>query len=55
MAGLHALPRYVAGRSALANEYDELKVALAKRFPDDRASYTLAKGRFIEKVLRGAE
>jgi GrpB-like predicted nucleotidyltransferase (UPF0157 family) len=40
---------------ALAKEYDSLKRALAAQFPNDRPSYTSAKGRFIERVLRGAD
>jgi hypothetical protein len=35
----------------LAREYHLLKLALAKRYPEDRGSYTSAKGSFIEKVL----
>lgn len=51
---------YLAFRGALlrdpelAKEYDLLKRALAARFPDDRPSYTAAKGEFIERVLRRA-
>jgi GrpB-like predicted nucleotidyltransferase (UPF0157 family) len=39
---------------ALTQEYDTLKRSLAEKYPDDRPSYTAAKGKFIEKVLRGA-
>jgi len=51
---------YLAFRDALssdqelAKEYDSLKRGLAAKFPDDRPSYTAAKGHFIERVLRGA-
>jgi GrpB-like predicted nucleotidyltransferase (UPF0157 family) len=38
----------------LVREYASLKIALAAKFPDDRPSYTNAKGQFIEKVLNGA-
>ena len=31
-----------------AREYDALKQELAQRFPDDRESYTAAKGEFIQ-------
>jgi GrpB-like predicted nucleotidyltransferase (UPF0157 family) len=37
--------------SELAAEYDELKRELARQFPDERAKYTEAKGRFIQRVL----
>jgi GrpB-like predicted nucleotidyltransferase (UPF0157 family) len=37
--------------AALAKEYDSLKRALAAQFPDDRRSYTSAKGEFIQRVL----
>jgi GrpB-like predicted nucleotidyltransferase (UPF0157 family) len=52
---------YLAFRNAflsdaeLAKEYDSFKRVLAAQFPDDRRSYTGAKGEFIERVLlRGA-
>jgi GrpB-like predicted nucleotidyltransferase (UPF0157 family) len=51
---------YLAFRDALladeelAKEYDSLKRALAAKCPNDRPSYTNAKGQFIERVLRGA-
>lgn len=38
----------------ILKKYDSLKRALAHKFGDDRASYTYAKGQFIESVLRGA-
>jgi GrpB-like predicted nucleotidyltransferase (UPF0157 family) len=38
----------------LVREYTALKIALAAKCPDDRSSYTNAKGQFIEKVLNGA-
>jgi GrpB-like predicted nucleotidyltransferase (UPF0157 family) len=41
--------------SALAREYHLLKLALAKRYPEDRGSYTRGKGAFIEKVLHHEE
>ncbi len=50
---------YLAFRDALlsderlAKEYDSLKRALAAEFPDDRPSYTAAKGQFVEEILRG--
>lgn len=48
---------YLAFRNALltdeklAKEYDSLKRALAAQFPNDRPSYTRAKGQFIARVL----
>jgi len=38
--------------AALAAAYAGLKVALARRHPADRASYTAEKAAFIERVLR---
>jgi len=35
----------------LAREYDSVKRALAEKFPEDRRSYTSAKGEFIGRVL----
>ncbi len=52
---------YLAFRDALradaelAREYHLLKLALAKRYPEDRGSYTREKGAFIEKVLHHEE
>jgi GrpB-like predicted nucleotidyltransferase (UPF0157 family) len=52
---------YLAFRDALradaelAREYHLLKLALAKRYPEDRGSYTRGKGAFIERVLQHAE
>ena len=37
----------------LAKEYEELKVSLADRFPDDREAYTEGKGEFIRHALSG--
>jgi GrpB-like predicted nucleotidyltransferase (UPF0157 family) len=52
---------YLAFRDALradaelAREYHLLKLALAKRYPEVRDSYTRGKGAFIAKVLHHAE
>ena len=35
----------------LARAYDQLKRSLAAEFPNDRRSYTSAKGKFVERVL----
>lgn len=35
----------------LANEYKKLKLELAKKYADDRKSYTSKKGEFIQKIL----
>lgn len=37
----------------LRRTYADLKKLLARRYPEDRAAYTDAKGRFIQSVLRG--
>lgn len=44
--------RLLADRE-VARRYEILKVALAGRFPDDRASYTGAKSAFIAGVIAG--
>jgi GrpB-like predicted nucleotidyltransferase (UPF0157 family) len=36
---------------ALAAAYADLKAAVARRYPTDRASYSAAKAAFIERVL----
>ena len=40
---------------ALAAEYAALKRALSARYPEDRASYTEAKGAFIARVLAATD
>lgn len=45
--------RLLADRD-VAGRYEAMKVALARRFPDDRASYTKAKAAFIAGVVAGA-
>jgi GrpB-like predicted nucleotidyltransferase (UPF0157 family) len=37
----------------LAVQYDEVKRALARQYPDERAKYTEAKGKFIQSVVHG--
>lgn len=39
---------------AAARRYEARKMALAARFPNDRASYTKAKATFIAGVLAGS-
>jgi GrpB-like predicted nucleotidyltransferase (UPF0157 family) len=39
------------GHSDVAKQYEDLKIKLALKFPEDRNSYTWAKTDFIEKVL----
>ena len=39
---------------AIARHYEARKMALAARFPNDRASYTKAKAKFIAGVLAGS-
>ena len=41
-------------RPALRDEYAALKLALAERFPHDRASYTSGKDDFVARVVAGA-
>jgi len=41
-------------RPDIAARYSRLKQVLADRFPTDRASYTVCKGRFVQAVLRRA-
>ncbi|HVD60182.1 MAG TPA: GrpB family protein [Gemmatimonadaceae bacterium] len=38
--------------AAMAREYSELKLELARRFPNDRPSYIEGKTAFVERVLR---
>ncbi len=38
----------------LASEYEQLKIALAKKYPANRARYTDEKQQFIHRVLREA-
>ena len=37
-----------------AQEYNDLKLSLAHRFPDDREAYTSGKETFVERILREA-
>lgn len=45
---------YLQANPVAAGEYRDLKRELARRFPGDRASYTVGKARFIERVVRSA-
>ena len=36
---------------ALAHEYEDLKVRLAREFPEDRDAYTEAKAHFVERIV----
>lgn len=39
------------GNQALSDEYANLKMGLAKQFPDDREAYTQGKTPFVQRVL----
>jgi len=41
--------------SALAREYEDLKVRLAREYPEDRNAYTDAKANFVARVVKGTE
>lgn len=43
--------RYLNEHIEYAKEYNDLKVELALQYPDDRNTYTEAKGEFIEKIV----
>jgi GrpB-like predicted nucleotidyltransferase (UPF0157 family) len=45
---------YLRKEPAMAAEYSEVKVGLAKQFEFDREAYTDAKGPFIQRVLAAA-
>ncbi|WP_232820527.1 GrpB family protein, partial [Halorussus litoreus] len=45
---------YLRANPEVAAEYGQLKRELAETYPDDRASYTEAKGEFVERVLAEA-
>lgn len=46
---------YLRSHPEVASSYDQLKIALAARFKDDREAYTEAKAPFIADVLRRAD
>lgn len=41
--------------SALAREYEDLKLRLARQFPEDRDAYTDAKADFVAHVVQGTQ
>ena len=43
---------YIRENIKLKNAYEDLKLALAKKYRNDRESYTNAKTEFIEKVIK---
>ncbi len=45
---------YLNTYPAVANEYSEVKVSLAERFPDDRNAYTDGKDATVSRILRDA-
>lgn len=53
---LEALQRdYLNTHEEQAKEYSDLKEHLAKKYPEDRTSYTNGKGALIEQILRMAD
>ena len=40
---------------ALAREYEDLKLLLARQFPEDRNAYTDAKADFVARVVQGTQ
>ena len=47
--------RYLRSHPEVAREYEQLKIKLAKKFPNDRQKYTAGKDPFIKNVIKGAE
>ena len=45
---------YLRAHPEVAEEYGELKRELARKYPEDRESYTAGKDRFIEQVIESA-
>lgn len=46
---------YLNANPAAAREYEAVKEALARRFPNDRGAYTDGKGETVARLLRDAE
>ena len=46
---------YLNENQEKANEYSNLKIALAKKYPNDRIAYTQAKSKLIEEILKSAD
>lgn len=42
---------YLNNNSVIAKEYENLKLDLAKQFPDNRSKYTASKENFVEQIL----
>jgi len=42
---------YLLQNPSIANEYEQLKIALAEQFKDDRRQYTAAKEAYVENIL----
>jgi GrpB-like predicted nucleotidyltransferase (UPF0157 family) len=41
---------YLINNSAVAKEYETLKLTLAEKYPNDREAYTASKTEWIEKI-----
>jgi GrpB-like predicted nucleotidyltransferase (UPF0157 family) len=46
---------YLIQNSRVAEEYQDLKLSLAREHPDDRVAYTQAKTAFIERITEQAK
>ena len=45
---------YLNAHRDKAEQYSELKIKLAKEYPEDRIAYTEEKSKFIENILNEA-
>ena len=45
---------YLNANEDKANEYSDLKIKLAKKYPNDRIAYTNGKSKLIEEILKSA-
>ena len=45
---------YLNANEEKANEYSNLKIKLANKYPNDRNAYTQAKSKLIEEILKNA-
>jgi GrpB-like predicted nucleotidyltransferase (UPF0157 family) len=46
---------YLRAHRDAADEYQDLKVGLAQRFPNDREAYVEGKTEFVREILRKAQ
>lgn len=45
---------YLRAHPEIAEEYRNLKQELARKYPENRASYTIAKNSFVEQTIESA-